>query len=330
MRSIILSSTLAVMAFASPAAVAADVSGEHAARATHTVSSATTEPPTATTGGTPETLPISRATSLLVVAPHPDDESLCCAGVIQRVIQLGGRVSVVWITSGDASELDRLVIEKRVFGNTGKMRELGDRRMHEARDAATILGVEPEHMYFLGYPDRGVLALVTDNYATPYRSGFTGAASVPYRAALVPEHPYTGQSLEEDFATVLEREQPTLVLAPSPRDAHPDHRATGIVTIRALSHRHELPRARYWIIHGGEDWPHPRGLEPRLALTPAPRGAGLSPAPFFLDSGEEQRKLLAIRAYHTQMAVTSWNLLSFVRTTELFSLQPVPQVTPSD
>jgi len=31
-------------------------------------------------------------TSLLVVAPHPDDETLCCAGVIQRVNAAGGKV----------------------------------------------------------------------------------------------------------------------------------------------------------------------------------------------------------------------------------------------
>ncbi|HET9390403.1 MAG TPA: PIG-L family deacetylase [Steroidobacteraceae bacterium] len=329
MRSLILSSTLTIAALAGNVTVPADETRDYPAPATHTVPRAARRasadaPPTA------ELPPISRATSLLVVAPHPDDESLCCAGIIQRVIQVGGRVSVVWITSGDASEIDRLVIEKRVFGSTGKMRDLGERRMHEAQDAATILGLAPEHLYFLGYPDRGVLALATDNYVTPYRSRFTGAASVPYRAALFPGHPYTGQSLEEDFTTVLERTQPTLILAPSPRDSHPDHRATGIITIRVLSHRHELTRARYWIVHGGEDWPRPKGFEPGLALTPAPLDAGLSPAPFPLDSGEEQRKLFAIRAYHTQMKVTSTNLLSFVRRNELFSSRPVPQEAPSD
>src|SRR5262252_4115942 len=58
---------------------------------------------------------IGAGTSLLVISPHPDDETLCCAGVIQRVVHAGGRVSVVWITSGDGSELSMLVVEKSFF-----------------------------------------------------------------------------------------------------------------------------------------------------------------------------------------------------------------------
>ena len=54
-------------------------------------------------------------TSLLVVSPHPDDETLCCAGAIERVAAAGGRVSVVWVTSGDGSVLSMLVVERRLF-----------------------------------------------------------------------------------------------------------------------------------------------------------------------------------------------------------------------
>ncbi len=274
---------------------------------------------------TPATFPkVTAATSLLVVAPHPDDESLCCAGVIQRVLRSGGRVGIVWLTSGDGSELDLLVVEKSLFIRPAKLRDLAMRRMQESREAAAILGVPRDRLYFLGYPDRGIFPIINDHYITPYRSKFTATSAVPYPGVVSPGHPYTGQNLERDFETVLERVRPTLVLAPSPRDAHPDHRAAGIVAIRALARRNELSRMRYWIVHGGELWPLPRGFVPDLELNPPPLGHGLSQTPFKLEPEEEQRKRQAISAYHTQMEVMSSFLLSFVRTNELFFLDPMP------
>ena len=278
-----------------------------------------------------ESLPkIDAATSLLVVSPHPDDESLCCAGVIQRVLHAGGRASVVWVTSGDGSELDLLVVEKSLFVKPEKLRDLAAKRMQEARTAAALLGLPAERQFFLGYPDRGLLKLLTDNYATPYHSKYTAAASVPYDTALFPGHPYTGASLERDFEAVLERVRPSLVLAPSPQDTHPDHRASGILTIRAMSRRDALSRVRYWIIHGGEGWPSPRGLYPALPLTPPPRSRGLTPSAFALDAAEQRRKLEAVRAYRTQMEVMSSFLLAFVRTTELYSVIPVRDGAPTN
>jgi LmbE family N-acetylglucosaminyl deacetylase len=332
LRSLFLSSTLTVVVCtgAAAAALAASAPDMAAVGMTEAGLPKRVAPATSAAAMVPGIPPITPSTSLLVVSPHPDDETLCCAGVIQRVVHEGGRVSVVWITSGDASELDLLVIERSVFVNPQKMRDLGGRRMQEARNAAAILGVPPDRQFFLGYPDRGVLALLTDNYVTPYLSRFTHAASVPYRATMSAGHPYTGQSLEHDFGAVLDRVRPTLILAPSPRDLHPDHRATGVLTLRVLSQRNELPAARYWIVHGGEGWPRPRGFEPALPLTPGPADAGLSPTPFALGESEEQRKLLALRSYRTQMTITSTNLLSFVRTNELFSSDPVPRSGPPD
>jgi LmbE family N-acetylglucosaminyl deacetylase len=265
--------------------------------------------------------PLSAATSLLVVAPHPDDETLCCAGIMQRVVHAGGRVSVVWITSGDASELDMLLIEHRVFA-PAKARDLAARRMREARAATGALGVPAERQLFLGYPDRGVLKLLTTNRSTAYTSGFTTAAAVPYSDALFPGHPYTGESLEGDFATVLARVAPTLILAPTPRDAHPDHRAAGLLAIAAVAQLTERAQLRFWIVHGGEGWPSPRGLEPGLPLTPAPRIRGVTPAVFALTPGEEDRKLAALRAYETQTQTLAPFLLAFVRSTELFAAEP--------
>jgi LmbE family N-acetylglucosaminyl deacetylase len=268
--------------------------------------------------------PIGARTSLLVVSPHPDDETLCCAGVIRRVVAAGGRASIVWLTSGDGSELDLLLIEKALRIEPAKMRDLAARRMREARAAAAILGVPPGRQFFLGYPDGGLLALMTDRFTVPYYSRFTAASRVPYADTLGAGHPYTGASLERDFARVLDRVRPTLVLAPSPQDAHSDHRAAGILTLQVLSRRHELSAARFWIVHGGELWPSPRGLRMKLPLGIPPRGRGLGLVAFDLDPLEEADKLEAVRQYHTQLRVMSSFLLAFVRTNELYSSLPVP------
>jgi LmbE family N-acetylglucosaminyl deacetylase len=268
--------------------------------------------------------PIDAATSLLVIAPHPDDETLCCAGVIERVVRAGGRASVVWVTSGDGSELDLLFIGRSLWRKPAKMREIAERRMREARAATGVLGLHAAEQLFLGYPDGGVRALLSGNYASPYTSPFTGASAVPYAEALFPGHAYTGATLERDLDQVLERVRPTLVLAPSPRDTHPDHSAAGRLTLRLMARRGQLTAVRCWIVHGGQGWPSPRQLSPGLPLPPSPLLAGVPLASFELTPAEEDRKLEALRAYRTQLETLSPLLLAFVRTTELFSAAPSP------
>ena len=272
--------------------------------------------------GHPETEglpPIDATTSLLVVSPHPDDETLCCAGAIRRVLAAGGRVSVVWITSGDGSELSMLIVEKSLLKPRAKVRDLAGKRMMEARAATALLGVDSKQQFFLGYPDGGIKKLLTDYRSKEYHAKFTGETRVPYSDALFPGHPYTGESLERDFAALLDRVQPTLVLAPSLSDTHTDHAATGVLTIRALLRRGEFPKARYWVVHSGEGWPSPRGYMPNIPLNQPSLGPGQSAVPFNLTEEEESQKLRAVNAYHTQLQVMSPFLLTFVRTTELYS-----------
>jgi LmbE family N-acetylglucosaminyl deacetylase len=276
-------------------------------------------------GGLP---PIDATTSLLVVSPHPDDETLCCAGAIERVANAGGHVSVVWVTSGDGSLLSMLMVEKSLFASPDKVRDLASRRMHEAREATSLLGVPRNRQLFLGYPDGGILQLLTDNRTTPYHAKFTGDTRVPYADALFPGHPYTGASLEHDFAAILDRVRPTLVLAPSLDDTHPDHSATGKLVTRTLLRRGEASKLHYWIVHGGEGWPSPRGYMPGIPLEMPATGAGLRLQPFTLTDSEEVRELQAVNAYHTQMEVMAPFLLAFVRSSELFSAPPTALKAP--
>lgn len=260
---------------------------------------------------------------LLVLSPHPDDETLCCAGAIQRVLRAGGQAYVAWLTSGDGFEWDVTLTQHTLRPRGPALLELGNRRILEARKAAGILGIPEANLYFLGYPDRGLLPLITDPLRR-YRSPLTGMDRVPYPETLSPGAAYTGQNLERDLEGVLDRVKPTLILAPSPQDAHPDHRATGELAIRVLGRRGELERLRCWIVHGGLEWPLPKGLHPTLPLEPPPRGRGLEWERLDLDPQEVQTKLEATRAHASQMELLSRFMLAFVRQNELLSPTPLP------
>ena len=270
--------------------------------------------------------PILPADSVLVVAPHPDVESLCCGGLIHAARLAGAHVAVVWITNGDAFRWSAMVAERKLHPRTGNYREFAALRAGEARSAAAALGLEPDSLFFLGYPDRGLLPLLLDHYYpnTPWRSKFTGANSVVYDGAVDPGAEYDGVDLERDFQRVLDQVKPTLVLAPSPQDTHPDHRGAGILAWRALSTRGELDNIRFWIVHGGRGWPKPRAYRPELPPTIAPRGIGMRWERVPLDADALGAKLSAIRAHHSQFAVMGRVMESHVRADELFSRTPIP------
>jgi hypothetical protein len=116
----------------------------------------------------PAFVPPTARDRVLVIAPHPDDESLCCGGLIRRTLKNGGSVAIVWITSGDAFELDEMVVEHTLHPRAG-LEKLAVLRMAEARQAATTLGVAADNQYFLGYPDRGIRRLLLDHYDVAYR-----------------------------------------------------------------------------------------------------------------------------------------------------------------
>lgn len=270
--------------------------------------------------------PITGNDTVLVVAPHPDDESLCCGGLIHTARGVGAHVTIVWITNGDGFKWDAIVVEKRIRPRAGTYLELARQRQKEARSAGGLLGVESDSLLFLGYPDRGVLSLLFDYYHpdTPWRSKFTGANAVVYEDAVDPGASYSGDNLVKDFNSVLDRVKPTLVLAPSPQDTHPDHRGTGLLVWRTMTARGEQDRVRYWIVHGGRGWPAPRGYHPGFTQTVAPRGLGMQWEAFPLDDDAIEAKRLAVSAHRSQMKVMGRVMLGYVRSDELYSRTPVP------
>jgi len=272
----------------------------------------------------PPMAPVTAADSLLIVAPHPDDESLCCGGLIYMARAVGAKVSIVWITSGDAFRWDAMRLNRELFPPAVSYLSLARQRTDEAREAARILNVDHDSIYFLGYPDRGVSHLMGNYYEppSPWRSHYTGARHVIYPDAFEPGAPYDGASLTHDFEAVLDRVHPTMVFAPSLQDAHPDHRGAGLLVSRTLAARGELGELRFWIVHGGHGWPA-HGYEPLAPQTIAPRGTGLQWRELRLAEDSEAAKLQAISAHQSQVRVMGRTMRRYVRSTELYALSPV-------
>lgn len=269
--------------------------------------------------------PITASDSVLIVAPHPDDESLCCGGLIHAARRAGANVSIVWITSGDGFRWDAMVVERTLRPRGGAFNELARLRIAEARAAAEVLDVPREAQYFLGYPDRGILPLLFDHYHDGWRSKFTGDTAVPFADEFDPGAPYDGADLVRDFTAVVERTRPTRVFAPSPQDTHPDHRATGLLVGRVMQARGQADRVRYWIVHGGRGWPSPHALHPDLPQVIAPRGRGMDWQQFGLDEAAREAKLGAVMEHRTQRKVMGHVMMGYVRATELYSTVPVPE-----
>ncbi|MEZ0226249.1 MAG: PIG-L deacetylase family protein [Alphaproteobacteria bacterium] len=93
--------------------------------------------------------------NIVVIVPHPDDESALCAGLILRAVKKSHRVAVVYLTSGKHGRTLGLVPRKG----------LAAARRVEAENALRALGVT--NIHFLDYPDF--------NPRTGKKSGWPGA-----------------------------------------------------------------------------------------------------------------------------------------------------------
>ena len=268
-------------------------------------------------------LPLMReptsADSVLVLSPHPDDESLCCAGFIQRAAAAGAKVMIVWVTSGDAFELDAMVVERTLKPWGANLRRLAEARMREGRCAASVLGVPAAGVVFLGYPDRGLSELLGPQYALPYHSPHTGVAAVPYAQALSPGAAYEGRNLERDLDRVIDAAQPTLVLAPLAEDRHADHAAVGEFAHRALQRRGAAARLYAWIVHAPGRWPRPHGFHPDDELQPPYALRRLGWMRFPLTPAERERKRAALTCHDSQMRVMRSTMLAYDRASEIYA-----------
>jgi LmbE family N-acetylglucosaminyl deacetylase len=234
-----------------------------------------------------------------------------------RAVTRGAQVTVVWITSGDGSIID-LALASRWPLSADNYRQLGAERMREARSAAAVLGVPAANQTFLRFPDAALSSVVRSDARRPARSPYTKVAHVPYPDAWQPNAPYSAEALTQMLASLLDRANPTLLLAPCASDMHPDHAATAHLLQSALRERPQIHLA-CWMVHARSGWPTPRGLAPERALAPPATSEPLDWTSNVLSTAEREAKLKSIERYRTQRRSMESFLFSFVRTNELFA-----------
>lgn len=272
---------------------------------------------------------ISPDTRLLIFSPHPDDESLGAAGLIQRVLKEGGKVRVVFLTNGDGFP-EGVEREDHISHPTTKdYRRYREERRVEALKAVTILGMEERDVIFLGFPDGGLSFLHWKFLAgsPAYKSPFTLESRPPASKIIIPHTDYTGHDLIKEIKRVIADFRPSLMATTPPQDEHPDHSATYFFVREALAQVSKKnpnikPRVLAFLIHFGQ-WPIAQG---------AGSGSRLDPPVGFPDKGtqwvslplkpeEVVTKRQAILEYYSQILVMGRYLLSFARSNELFIME---------
>nr|WKN35447.1 PIG-L family deacetylase [Tunicatimonas sp. TK19036] len=134
----------------------------------------------------------------LIIAPHPDDESLGCGGAIAALRKRNIPVYVLFISDGTMSHPNSKKYPAKI------RRAL---REKEALDALSELGVDEAHATFLRLPD----TKVPDHKS----SSFVEGVAKVYR--------------------LVQQIEPQTVLVPWRRDPHCDHRASWELTKEAVA-----------------------------------------------------------------------------------------------
>ncbi|MDQ3062799.1 MAG: PIG-L family deacetylase, partial [Acidobacteriota bacterium] len=157
----------------------------------------------------------------VIVAPHPDDESLGCGGAIALLRKFKRKVKVLVLSDGTLSHPNSVKFPLK------KLRELREMEMLHALE---ILGVPAEEVTFFRYRDRSVPNTNSENWLE---------AVGKCRA-------------------YLRKNQPETILVPWRRDPHPDHRAAYSLIKSACKNSDRIIEYPIWLWEIAESVDAPR------------------------------------------------------------------------
>lgn len=160
----------------------------------------------------------------LVVAPHADDESLGCGGVIALLRKYGQTVYILLLSDGTLSHPN---------SKEYPAEKLRDLREKELIDASSILGVAEENIIFGRYPDRNVPVISDERFESAVKS----------------------------ISKMLDVIKPKSIFVPWRRDPHPDHKAAFQLINSAETLNAKIYEYPIWLTELGQSGDEPTSQE---------------------------------------------------------------------
>jgi LmbE family N-acetylglucosaminyl deacetylase len=162
--------------------------------------------------------------SILVVAPHPDDDVITAAGITYNRAD----VTIAFMTNGDTDPGGEVVRQ--------------DEAVEAQRVLGQVFGSNEDNLVFLGYPDAHLL----DVWNTPsgaWNGGSTDAGRGlgmtdwhDYRTGSIGQHAdYNKAEMIADLAALIDARRPAHIFTTSDHDRHDDHSTTKLVVDAALA-----------------------------------------------------------------------------------------------
>jgi len=156
--------------------------------------------PDVETFAAPRLIELPAGSRLLVLAPHPDDESIGCGGTLAKWRDAGRMAKVLFLTDGRQGSR---ALRSMPGGDPSRAKAqdaLIDARQREAHRALRALGIED--FVFANVPD-GELRKHVD-------------------------------AIAQTIAELIDHDQPDLIMLPFLTDRHPDHAAAGACLLSGL------------------------------------------------------------------------------------------------
>lgn len=258
---------------------------------------------------------------VLIVAPHIDDESISAAGYAIDAMERGADVYVVFLTAGDCNRISARLLHRTFEPTALNYLSVGRTRISEAYEAMELLGIPEDHLFVLGYPDRGLRAMLDHPFAVVTGRG-TQATAVPYDGAMSPGSDYTLQNVIGDMKRVIEAVNPTTLIAPVAFDLHDDHAAAAEITDRAVDELEVAPQRLGYLVHSAGGLVTKLVSTPSRALLPPSKMKSLSWGTYALSNRVQSLKTSVLMTYRSQRPYVFLLRNAFVRRNELFYVYP--------